>query len=123
MKKWRPIIGVLLVLVLGILIGSAGTQFYLRHRYHYPPDHKAETVRLLERLSKELALSDTQRTAIRQTLEHMAEKLNRHFAQVRPEAETIVDEGFSEIHKQLNDDQRKTFDILRERHKRRRHPA
>ncbi|MGA3173930.1 MAG: hypothetical protein ABSE25_05810 [Syntrophorhabdales bacterium] len=121
MKKWRPITGVILVLVLGILIGSAGTKFYLKHRYHYLPDRQARTAHLLEHLSKELALSDTQKAATGQILEDMAEKLRRHFAQVRPEAERIVQESFSEIRKQLDEDQQKKFDVLSEKYRQRRH--
>ena len=120
MKKWRLITGVVLVLVLGILIGGAGTQFYLRHKYHLSLDRKDRTAHLLKTLSRELDLSQDQKTAVEKILQRMAERLHTHFLQGRPEAERIIDESFSEIRQQLSDEQKKKFDSLLERHRRRR---
>ncbi|MGA3173415.1 MAG: hypothetical protein ABSE25_03205 [Syntrophorhabdales bacterium] len=121
MKQWRSIAGVGLVLLLGILIGSAGTHFYLKQRYHHFPDRKVRTARLMEALSGELALSEGQRAAVSQTLDRMSERLHNLYSQARPEAERIVEESFSEIRQQLNEEQKKKLDILRERHRRHRH--
>ena len=57
MKKWRLFTGVILVLVLGILIGGAGTQFYLRHKYHLSLDRQDRAAHVLKTLSRELDLS------------------------------------------------------------------
>lgn len=121
MKLWRLITGVALVLVLGILIGGAGTQLYLRHKYHFSLDRKERTAHLLKIFSKELDLSQDQKIAVEKILQRMAERLHTHLLQRRPEAERIVDESFSEIRQQLSDEQKKQFDSLRERHRRHRH--
>ena len=121
MKLWRLITGVALVLVLGILIGGAGSQLYLRHKYHFSLDRKERTARLLKTFSKELDLSQDQKVAVEKILQQMAERLHTHLLQRRPEAERIVDESFSEIRQQLSDEQKKQFDSLRERHRRHRH--
>jgi len=121
MKKWRLITGVALVLVLGILIGGAGSQLYLRHKYHFSLDRKERTARLLKTFSKELDLSQDQKVAVEKILQQMAERLHTHLLQRRPEAERIIDESFSEIRQQLSDEQKKQFDSLRERHRRHRH--
>ena len=121
MKSWRLITGVALVLVLGILIGGAGTQLYLRHKYHFSLDRKERTAHLLKIFSKELDLSQDQKIAVEKILQRMAERLHSHLLQRRPEAERIVDESFSEIRQQLTDEQRKRFDSLQERHRRHRH--
>ncbi len=121
MKKWRLVTGVALVLVLGILIGSSGTQFYLRHKYHLSFDRKERTAHVLKTLSKELDLSQDQKILAEKILQRMAERLRAHYLQVRPEAERIVDESFSEIRQNLNEEQKKKLDALRERHRRRGH--
>jgi hypothetical protein len=121
MKLWRLITGVALVLVLGILIGGAGSQLYLRHKYHFSLDRKERTARLLKTFSKELDLSQDQKVAVEKILQQMAERLHTHLLQRRPEAERIIDESFSEIRQQLSDEQKKQFDSLRERHRRHRH--
>jgi len=121
MKSWRLITGVALVLVLGILIGAAGTQLYLRHKYHLSLDRKDRTAHLLKTFSKELDLSQDQKIAVEKILQRMAERLHNHLLQRRPEAERIVEESFSEIRQQLSDEQKKRFDSLQERHRKHRH--
>ncbi len=115
MRKWKPVAGVALVLLLGILIGSMGAQFYLKRTYHPFPDRKARAERLMRVFSKKLDLSEQQKAAIRQIVYQTEEKLHEHYLQTRPEAERIVDGSFAEIRSQLNEDQKKKFDILRER--------
>ncbi len=121
MKKWRLITGVALVLVLGILIGGAGTHLYLRHKYHLSLDRKDRAAHILKTLSRELDLSQDQKVEIGEILQRMAERLHNHSLQGRPEAERIVDESFSEIRQKLSDEQKKKFDSLQERHRRHRH--
>jgi hypothetical protein len=121
MKKWRLITGVALVLVLGILIGSTGTQFYLRHKYHLFLDRKDRTAHVLKTLSRDLDLLQDQKIAVEKILQRMAERLRSHYLQGRPEAERIVDESFSEIRQGLTDEQKKKLDSLQERHRRHRH--
>jgi len=120
MKTWRLITGVALVLLLGILIGSAGTQLYLRHKYHLSLDRMSRTTHVMKTLSRELDLSQDQKAAVEKILQRMAEKLHAHYLEGRPEAERIVEESFSEIRQQLTDEQKKQFDSLQERYRRRR---
>lgn len=42
------------------------------------------------------------------------EKLREHFLRRRPEVESIIDEGFARIRKELNDDHKKQLDAIRE---------
>ena len=121
MKTWRLIAGVVLLLVFGMLIGSMGAHFYLRHRYHFSLDRKDRTVRLLKHLSRELDLSQEQRTAAEHILQQMSEKLHALYIGQFPEAERIVDESFSEIRKRLTDEQKKKFDAMQELYRKRRH--
>ena len=118
MKLWRLITGVILVLVLGMLIGGAGTHYYLRHKYRLISfDRKDRTAHLLKTFSRKLDLSQDQKVAVEKILQRMAERLHDHFLQRRPEAERIVNESFSEIRQQLTDTQKPEFDRLLEQHR------
>ena len=121
MRKWKPAAGVALVLLLGILIGAMGTQFYMKRTYHPFPDRKARAERLMRVLSKKLDLSEQQKAAVGQIVYQTEEKLRSHYLKTRPEVEHIVDEGFAEIRKQLDEDQQRKLDVLREKFRRHRH--
>ena len=76
MKLWRLITGVILVLVLGMLIGGAGTHYYLRHKYRLISlDRKDRTAHLLKTFSRKLDLSQDQKAAVEKILQRMAERL------------------------------------------------
>ncbi len=118
MKTWRLITGVALVLLLGMLIGSAGTRLYLGHT-HRGLHWRDRTARVFERLSRELDLSPEQKGSVRGILQDAEQKLRAHYLRQRPEAERIVDESFVQIRQLLNDEQKKKLDNLRERHRKR----
>jgi hypothetical protein len=123
MKTWRLITGVVLVLLVGVLIGSMGSRLYLRHKYYFSLERKERTIHLLNHLSRELDLSREQKAEVEKILQGMAEKLHAHYLQQRPEAERIVEDSFSVIRQGLTDEQKKKFDELQERYRRRRHIA
>jgi hypothetical protein len=123
MKTWKVVSGIALVFVVGILLGSFGTELLIRHRFPPPPPSRegpkaAEF--LLGRLSKELSLTEDQKTRVKQILEQTDERLHQHFRQVELQLKTIIDDGFGEIRKELTDDQKMNLDRFRERMERRR---
>ena len=123
MNAWKLAAGVVLVLLVGILVGSMGTWFLLRPPHpHGPMGPKDRTMEALDRLSRDLALSPEQKGAAERILNRVSEQLHEHFAKDRPEMEKIVDEGFSDIKKILNEDQKKRFDEVRDRFRRHRGP-
>jgi hypothetical protein len=121
MKAWKVISGIALVLVVGILAGSLGTHVVLRHRFPPPPLHQGpKAVFLLERLSKDLSLTESQKARVKQILDQTDEKLHRHFQVEQPQVQRILDDSFSEIGKELTDGQKTKLDRIRERFERRR---
>jgi hypothetical protein len=123
MKRWKVVSGIVLVLVVGILIGSFGTQMLLRHRFPPPPPpHGGPRAAdfLLKRLSRDLSLTEIQKTRVKEILERTDEKLHQHFQQVEPEVKKIIDDGFGEMRKELTDDQKTKLDRLKEHMERRR---
>ena len=116
MNIWKLISGVVLVCIIGMLIGSIGTHIYFKHRY--PPrslEPKAKAAFLVNKLSRELNLTEEQRNATEKIVEQMSESLQQHFLKSRSEVRAIVNEGFSRVKTGLNDDQKKKLDVMREK--------
>lgn len=121
MKRWKLISGLLLVFVLGVLVGSFGTRIYLKDRFeHLRKDPKARQAFIMRKLSKELELTPGQKTKIEKIVEQTGEKRRESFLKNRPEIKKIMDEGFAQIKKELNKDQQKKLDVLREEFEKRR---
>ena len=114
--RWKLIAGLLLVFVLGILVGSLGTGFYLKHRLTpLIKEPRARKTFIMKRLSKELNLTSDQKTKIGPIVEQMFEKRREYYLKKRPEIKTIMDQGFAQIREELNEDQKKKLDGLREK--------
>lgn len=121
MKRWKLVSGLLLVFVLGILAGSFGTRVYLKDRFeHLRKDPKARQDFIMRKLSKELELTQDQKTKIEKIVEQVGAKRREFFLKNRPEIKRIMDEGFLQIKKELNNDQQKKLDALRKEFEKRR---
>ena len=119
--RWKLISGLLLVFVLGILVGSLGTGFYLQHRLApLMKEPRARKTFIMKRLSQELNLTSDQKTKIDPIVEQMIEKRREYYLKNRPEIKRIMDQGFAQIREELNEDQKKKLDGLREKFHRRR---
>lgn len=121
MNVYKLISGVVLILLVGMLIGSVGTWILVKpHRHPGPMNYRARTAEAVERLSRDLDLTPVQRVAVRKIMERMAERLHEHFVNHRPEMDKIIDESFAEVKAELNDEQKKKLDAVRERFRARR---
>jgi len=119
--RWKLISGLLLVFVLGILAGSVGTGFYLKHRLvPLIKEPRARKSFIMKRLSKKLDLTPDQQTKIEPIVNQMIEKRREYYRKTRPEIKTIMDQGFSKIKAELSEDQKKKLDELRENFKKHR---
>lgn len=114
--RWKLISGLLLVFVLGVLVGSVGTGFYLKHRLApIIKEPRARKAFIMKRLSKKLNLTPNQKTKIEPIVEQMIEKRREYYRKIRPEIKRIMDQGFTQIKEELNEDQKKKLDELREK--------
>ncbi len=121
MKRWKLVSGLLLVFVLGILAGAFGTRIYLKDRFaHLRKDPKARQAFIMGKLSKELELTPDQKIKVEKIVEQMGAKRREFFLKNRPEIKKIMDEGFLQIKKELNNDQQKKLDVLRAEFEKRR---
>ena len=116
MKNWKLIIGVALVLVLGLLVGSIGTGLYMKHRFPPPMKDPSEMrAFLLEKFSQKLNLTEEQRKKYKWIIDQVGEKLEEHFRKTHSEIGAIIEPGFSQMREILNPDQKERFDALIER--------
>ena len=121
MKRWKLVSGLLLVFVLGILAGAFGTRIYLKDRFaHLRKDPKARQAFIMGKLSKELELTPDQKIKVEKIVEQVGAKRREFFLKNRPEIKKIMDEGFLQIKKELNNDQQKKLDVLRAEFEKRR---
>jgi len=117
MTRWKLMIGIALVFILGALAGSVGTGYYFKHRY--PPritDSQARKAYILEKFSRELNLTQDQKTKIGAIIQQMEEKRHENFLKRRAE----VEQSMVRIRGELNEDQQKKFDAMREKFEKRR---
>ncbi len=119
MNVWKLITGVALVLMVGILIGSVSTGFFFKQRHWAPPpppmDPMDRTAFIVERLSKDLGLTEAQKIAIEKIVSRTEGKLQERFTQERFEIDRIIQDGFLQMKKELNDSQQKKLDAAKER--------
>ena len=119
--RWKLVSGLLLVFVLGILAGSLGTGFYLKHRLvPLIKEPRARKSFIMKRLSKKLSLTPEQQTKIEPIISQMIQNRREFYRKARPEIKTIMDQGFIKIKAELSEDQKEKLDELRENFKKKR---
>jgi hypothetical protein len=112
MNRWKLILGIALVFILGAVTGSISTGVYLKHRYpHRIADPNARKAFILEKLSKELNLTQDQKIKVGNIIGQTEEKRRECFLKSQPEIEPLMDQ----MRKELNNEQQKQFDALREK--------
>lgn len=103
----------ILVFVLGVVVGSAGTVFYgwYSGRWHHRFDEK----RVVHFLRHQLKLSDAQTQQVEQIIQQTEVKFHDLQQQVEPQFEAVRNESRDRIRKVLNPQQLTKFNQLVER--------
>lgn len=116
MKKWKLITGVVLVFVLGALAGSLGTHLYQRQwSERFWEDAAARRAVFLQRLTRNLQLTEGQQKDFQAIVEDVDRKLMTLRSESRAEIKTIIDESFAQMKEKLDPDQQKKLDAFRAR--------
>lgn len=112
MKTWKIRLGVLLVFVCGLIIGSVATGLSVKYKVAQVirGGSPAMTRTILRRLAWELRLKNDQKPAVEKTVVRMQEELRQLRAKYRPETEAIVRSGIDEIRAGLPADQQRRLD-------------
>jgi hypothetical protein len=116
MNKIKVIIGLLLIFMLGVLVGSLGTHLYFKYRferfaYSGPPPLMQGLMRIM---IHKLSLTKAQQVEIEKIIRPADKKLSSFREKFRPEFEKIIDDTMAQIKKKLNDEQKKKLDRLRD---------
>ncbi len=103
----------IVVFVLGLVVGSAGTVYYGWHtgRWH----HRFDEHRVVSFLHRELKLSDAQTQQVQQIIEQTGTQFRDLQKQVEPQFDAVREESRDRIRKILNPEQLKRFNELVER--------
>jgi len=122
MSKWKIWVGLLVLFVSGVLIGTIGTRMYVRHKISGMFAKERPVIRDLffRRLTREIDLSEEQRQEIEKIASSAAEKFHALRRQHRGEAEAILDQAVTEMRKYLSPEQQEQLERIRKRMEERR---
>ena len=117
MKKWRLIVGVILVFILGLLVGSLGTRFYHRDwSGRFFQELSARKAVILKKLTKDLGLTEAQQKEFKGIVEEADKKLEAFGQERRSAIKAILDESFSRMKEKLDPEQQRKLEELKARH-------
>jgi len=113
MKTWKLVTGVALVFVLGAVAGSLGTGLYHKHVFsRHKADPSARKAFILERFSRDLDLTEDQKKEFKSIIDRLEDRRVALFRQSHLEFVKMMDQGFVQMKKVLNPDQKKRLDEL-----------
>jgi hypothetical protein len=106
MKPWKFKLGVLLVFLLGVAIGSLGTGWWFsRGGYGFRGPRAKVEAHIMHRLSRYLDLNDEQKTRLRPVVHEVFGKLEALRAKAEPEIHQVLEDGLRQARPVLNDEQ------------------
>ncbi len=115
MKHWKLVLGVVLIFLLGAFVGSISTGYYIKKYNMRSAGFRYEKGSLLEKVSKELNLTDDQKIQIGKILDRLEEKRKEHISGITSEIRRAV----TQIMKELQPEQQKKFNLMREEFRKR----
>jgi hypothetical protein len=114
MKSFKPMVGLILVFILGAGSGSAATYLFLQAHFetaHGASPHSREEM-LLRRLTERLSLDSQQQQQVKAIIHDTHEKIHLVRQRTRPEIEFLKTEGQQRISMILRPDQRQIFERI-----------
>ncbi len=133
MNKFKLLIGILLVFVLGVLAGSLGMGMFIQHRFEKfvfdgpmpgRPHHPPMMHFVMRKLDRELELTNEQRHKIEEMMNQTFERIHSIMSERHPEMEELAQANLERIKGILNPEQKekmeslKLFEKMRERFQR-----
>ncbi len=92
MDKWRTVVGVALVFVLGALSGGLGSGWFLKSRHPlFKKDPEQRVALIMQRLADRLDLTEAQKPAVETVVRRMDDALQRYNEQRRAEVRRIIE--------------------------------
>jgi hypothetical protein len=122
MKKWKTIVSIILVFLLGSLAGALITHEIYKHRIEniIRGDPKAMRELIVQRLNHKLHLDTTQLEQLRVIVNETHAEIKNVRKQIRPEIEEMLESSQNRVRAILRPDQLEKYEkIIAERKKRR----
>ena len=122
MKKWKTIVSIILVFLLGSLAGALITHEIYKHRIEniIRGDPKAMRELIVQRLNHKLHLDTTQLVQLRVIVNETHAEIKNVRKQIRPEIEEMLESSQNRVRAILRPDQLEKYEkIIAERKKRR----
>ena len=122
MKKWKAIVSIIIVFVLGALTGALLTHKIYQHKVEGIIKGEPRTMRefIVRRLDRELHLDANQLEQLRALVEETHAKMKKVRKQFRPQMEEILSYSQEKVRGLLRPDQREEYEkIIAERKKKR----
>ena len=123
MRKLKPIVGILIVFILGALTGALTARFYATFesgRPHHRRNQEERVEFIMKRLSDDLDLSATQQKEISPIVASTEEKIQSIKDEYAPGIRTLHDASIEEIKTRLTPGQKAELDRMHAEWKRRR---
>jgi hypothetical protein len=120
MKKWKAIISILIVFLLGSLAGALITHEIYQHRIESFIRGEPKRELIVRRLSHQLNLDATQLSQLRVIVEETYDGIKNVRKQIKPQIEAILESSQNRVRAILRPDQLEKYEkIIAERKKRR----
>lgn len=117
MKKWKLILGLLILFGSGVLVGALGTTLYYKQTAGHVLGEGQPGVRkmVMRKLVRDLDLTEAQRPRIEAIVTEVQAELGKFRAQHRPELEAIIDRGLARMRPLLSGPQQEKLDTFSRR--------
>lgn len=126
MSRWKIVVGMIVVFLLGLLVGIYGARVYALHKVSLvlQGDRPALTRFTLAKLSRELSLNSQERERIAPLVDQAVEELLQLRLKARPRVDEILDRTVARMKDNLRpEQQRKLEDLLGKFRAKRRPPG
>jgi len=120
MKKWKAIISIIVVFLLGLLAGALVTHEIYQHRIESFIRGEPKRELIVQRLTHQLNLDTAQLSQLRGIVEETYAGIKNARKQIRPQIEEILESSQNRVRAILRPDQLEKYEkIIAERKKRR----
>ena len=122
MKKWKAIIGVILVFALGAVAGALVTHRVCQHRMESLVGGGSKAMRefIFNRMDRELKLDDSQRAQLKAIFQETHEQIKAVHGRIQPQVDEILSRADDRVRAILRPDQRERYEKFVQERKARR---
>lgn len=119
MRRWKLIIGITLIFMVGALAGALGTGLYFRQKMEQLEKFRRGGSKkidlLVKQFTRDLDLTKEQQAEVRKIIEKSESEIEDIRQKYLPKIKSIIDQSFAQMRAKLTPEQQKKLDMLHER--------